>query len=205
MLWVIALVVCFVFFKLMQKSDEHEHDHEQCQRLHEQQDQLIRQCVQLGMPNPRGAKWAKMEHYWIGGDHRANGDTGGIRNKGASWDWRPLGGLACIGGSVKDFKKSIEELQSLIKLWQEEQKRRDRRARLLVLPTSTTQQLIGRRILKQIRMVRVDGCSTDEEADLDLREAALEAGAGAIINMRVRPYPGGKFSAEGDAVTLQDE
>lgn len=187
MFW--GLVVVFVIGYLLWQSSRS--DDLRRGTLYAQRDALIRECVLLGMPNPRGAEWAKLDHYWIGGKDRQ------------SWEWIN----ATLGHSEQGLEKSIEELQALLKCWQTEQEQRshDRKARLLKLPTSTTQHLIGRRILKQIRMVRVDGCSTDVEADLDLREAALEAGAGAIINMRVRPYPGGKFSAEGDAVTLQDE
>lgn len=99
----------------------------------------------------------------------------------------------------KAKKKADEERK------RKELRERQRVARLMEMPTATIQHLIGYRILRQIRMVRVDDCDTHNKADLRLREQAEKAGASGIINLKIRPYPGGMFSAEGDAVELEPE
>ena len=89
---------------------------------------------------------------------------------------------------------------------QAEERRRQEEQRIAILmemPTATGSFLIGYRITRTLRMVRVDGCNTHRRADVNLREEAQNAGANGIINMRVSPYLGGYFSAQGDAVQLE--
>ena len=103
-------------------------------------------------------------------------------------------------------RRRIEEEERLLRMQEEKRLLLIRMAfekKLLQMPTSSNQHIIGRRITQQLRMVRVDHCDTDDRADIRLREEAHKAGAHAIINMRIRPYPGGHFSAEGDAVVLE--
>ncbi len=112
------------------------------------------------------------------------------------WDARPSAVAKRFYTQMQAEKYDEERKQQQLR----EQKRIDR---LMEMPTAGSPHLIGYRILRQIRMVRVDDCDTDNEADLRLREEAEKAGARGIINMKIRPYPGGKFSAQGDAVVLE--
>jgi uncharacterized protein YbjQ (UPF0145 family) len=97
----------------------------------------------------------------------------------------------------------LRMLQGLWQTFDKEKLEADRAKQIQAIPTSSDRHILGKTIREQIRMIRVDGCSSDMEADSRLREAALEVGADAIINMSIRPYPGGHFSAQGDAVTLK--
>ena len=112
------------------------------------------------------------------------------------WNQRP---------SVIAEKKRLQTEQDLAdeRTHEAEKQELKRIARLRSMPTSSSPHLIGYRILRQIRMVRVDNCSTDDTADLRLKEEAEKAGATGIINLQIRPYHGGKFSAQGDAVVLE--
>jgi len=102
------------------------------------------------------------------------------------------------GAPARKLEAGTNELPA-----REHEREQERVERLMQMPTSSRSHIIGYRIIRQIRLIRVDDCATDDQADLRLREEAQTAGAHGIINMQVRPYPGGKFSAQGDAVVLE--
>lgn len=152
----------------------------------EQVFELFKSCPALESPESLRAPWS------YSSDHDSEDD----RFKGLTWNgWNPDQILV-----VKELSQCLADLKALVG---QIEARKSFERQLLQIPTSMQQHIIGRRITRQLRMVRVDNCNTDDQADLRLREEAHKAGADGIINMKVRPYPGGHFSAEGDAVVLE--
>ena len=175
MFWLLTIVVLVVVWLLKSSAA----DEAARGRLQDEIAAEFATCIVDGMPDPSNA------HGWKFGENL----------EASAWKGRSIWGLPHA-----DLLQCQEELRALHKNWLGEL-----RQQLSAIPTSTTDRLLGRRIAKQVRMIRVDACDTDDSADFELRKAAYKVGARGIINMRVRPYPGGKFSAEGDAVTLQDD
>jgi hypothetical protein len=100
------------------------------------------------------------------------------------------------GGSCMSCNNNIEQEIR-------EQRRADNKIRISKIITSSTNVIIGYRIIRQISMV-----SIIDEIDKDIAEekfllAVEEAGGNGVINMQVRPHRGGYFSVQGDAVLIE--
>jgi hypothetical protein len=74
------------------------------------------------------------------------------------------------------------------------------------VPTSSTGNLLGWSIRRQLSYVRVDSCETMDSAELKIKSKAIGLGANALINLKFSVV-NGKYAAEADAVvaTALDE
>ena len=72
--------------------------------------------------------------------------------------------------------------------------------------TSSTGNLLGWSIRRQLSYVRVDSCETMDSAELKIKSKAIGLGANALINLKFSVV-NGKYAAEADAVvaTALDE
>ena len=177
-------------------EEQRSREYEQIQALISQISEALLLCVSIE-PNPFEKFRSISGHHWVfGSDPESSRPKERYSNfyagHGARWNGADIEYL-----SNDQLRECLAELKDLQGRSMEFEKQ------LLQIPTSSNQYLIGRRIAKQIRMVRVDNCDTDDRADLKLRAEAHKAGGNGIINMKVRPYPGGRFSAQGDAVIME--
>ena len=72
-----------------------------------------------------------------------------------------------------------------------------------IIATSSTTEVAGYRVVRQIEAVFVDGLRWPEEAVAGLKAVAAMKGANGVINVRHAPSSTGKYSASGDAVVLE--
>lgn len=72
-----------------------------------------------------------------------------------------------------------------------------------VIATSSTGDIAGYRIVRQIEAVYVDGFRRPEEAVEGLKAASAMKGANAVTNVRHAPSREGRYFASGDAVLVQ--
>ena len=88
--------------------------------------------------------------------------------------------------------------------------------RLRMIPTSTTNRIVGKRIVAQVKMIHVDGyltleptgyqelrAKTNEGAEIGFLRKVAECGGNGVINMSIRRHAGGYVSIQGDAVKLE--
>lgn len=80
---------------------------------------------------------------------------------------------------------------------------RRRREADKILATSSSQQIAGYRIVRQIEAVFVDGFRKPEDAIEGLKAVAAMKGANAMTNVRHAPAALGRYSASGDAVLVR--
>jgi len=78
-------------------------------------------------------------------------------------------------------------------------------ASLKIIATSSTPNVAGYRITRQIEAVFVDGGRTPGDAVTALKAAAALRGANAVINLSQQRTAAGKCSAQGDAVVVVAE
>ncbi len=71
-----------------------------------------------------------------------------------------------------------------------------------VVATSTSNRLVGYRMVRQVEAVFVEGFSSPEDALIALKAAAVERGANAILNVRTEHTAAGRCTASGDAVLV---
>ena len=83
------------------------------------------------------------------------------------------------------------------------QKRRQEAAKIIA--TSSTQNIAGYALVRQVEAVYVDGFRRPEEAIEGLKAVGAMKGANAIINLKHERSAGGKCSACGDAVVVEKE
>ncbi len=69
-------------------------------------------------------------------------------------------------------------------------------------PTSSTGDIRGHRITRQIKMIAVDNHRKQDDAELDFFRQVQGCGGTGVINMKVRRQKGGFISIQGDAVVL---
>ena len=81
------------------------------------------------------------------------------------------------------------------------QKRRQEAAHIMA--TSSTQNIAGYEIIRQVEAVYIDGFRRPEEAIEGVKAVAAMKGANAIINLKHERSAGGKCSACGDAVIVE--
>ncbi|HEY3245568.1 MAG TPA: hypothetical protein VGM03_19670 [Phycisphaerae bacterium] len=74
-----------------------------------------------------------------------------------------------------------------------------------IIATSSTGQIAGYRMVRQIEAVFVEGLRTSEEAVLALKAAAARRGANALINLTQQRTTAGRCAAQGDAIYVQPE
>lgn len=79
----------------------------------------------------------------------------------------------------------------------------DRRLAVGIVATSSTTQVAGYELTRQIEAVYVEGYRTPQEAANALKAAAARRGANAIINLTHQRTAAGKCSAQGDAVVIE--
>lgn len=79
----------------------------------------------------------------------------------------------------------------------------DDKARSLKIITSSTNVIIGYRILRHIRMLSITDERYKDTAEENFLLAVDEAGGNGVINMKVRSHRGGYFSVQGDAVLIE--
>jgi len=72
-----------------------------------------------------------------------------------------------------------------------------------IVATSSTEQITGYRIIRQIEAVFVDGFRRPDEAIEGLKAAAAMKGGNAVTHVRHSPSQLGKYSASGDAVVVE--
>ena len=88
--------------------------------------------------------------------------------------------------------------------------------KLRMIPTSTTNRIVGKRIVAQVKMIHVDGyltleptgyqelrAETNEGAEIGFLRQVAECGGNGVINMSIRRHAGGYVSIQGDAVKLE--
>lgn len=114
-------------------------------------------------------------------------------------------------------KKLLEEKEEKEKLEEEEkakqrsidasEKARSDQKRLKELQnkflTSSTSRIHGRHIARQVRVVSVDNCASQNQAELKFLEEIEASGSNGAINMTLRRHRGGYVSVSGDAVILK--
>ena len=79
---------------------------------------------------------------------------------------------------------------------------RDELARLSTIPTSSSRQIHGRRVVRQLQFISVDNHTSQEEAEIEFRRQVSRVGGNGVINMAIRRHRGGYISIQGDAVKL---
>lgn len=84
-----------------------------------------------------------------------------------------------------------------------EQRRADNKIRISKIITSSTNVIIGYRIIRQISMVSIIDEINKDIAEEKFLLAVEKAGGNGVINMQVRPHRGGYFSVQGDAVLIE--
>lgn len=209
------------------KAKEGEEDEARCQKLRDQIFELFKAnpAIDVNSLPERSSRLIDLDCRAQDGEKLSAEDQAYLE-RGEGWHKLSLGGEVYTGRTAESLGRfgiacwNIDDpdhlhvesdlhecLADLIKLKEKIRELKQKRAaaeefkkQLTKMPTSTRPHILGYRILKQLRMVRVDDCESDDEADIRLREEAHKAGGNGIINMKVRPYPGGRFSAEGDAV-----
>lgn len=72
-----------------------------------------------------------------------------------------------------------------------------------IIATSSTNQIAGYQVVRQIEAVFVDGFRRPEEAIEGLKAASAMKGANAVLNVRHNPSSMGRYSAAGDAVVVE--
>jgi len=75
-------------------------------------------------------------------------------------------------------------------------------AALRKIPTSSTNQLKGHRIERQLKLISVSDHKIKDEAELDFLQRVADAGGSGAINVSFRYHKGGYISVQGDAVVL---
>lgn len=98
---------------------------------------------------------------------------------------------ACIHPSLAKYNVDRVELQ-----------RRQRELASGVVATSTSNRLVGYRLVRQVEAVFVEGFSSPEDALIALKAAAVERGANAILNVATEHTAAGRCTASGDAVLV---
>lgn len=83
-----------------------------------------------------------------------------------------------------------------------EVQRRQRELAAGVVATSTSNRLVGYRLVRQVEAVFVEGFSTPEDAVIALKATAVERGANAILNVTTEHTAAGRCVASGDAVVV---
>lgn len=71
-----------------------------------------------------------------------------------------------------------------------------------IVATSSTGQIAGYQLVRQIEAVFVEGYRTPEEAVTALKARAARRGGNAIIHLHQSRTSGGKCTAQGDAVVI---
>jgi len=79
----------------------------------------------------------------------------------------------------------------------------DRQAAAKIIATSSTGNVAGYEIVRQIEAVFVEGYRSPEDAVLALKVAAGRLGANAIINLSQQRTAAGKCTCQGDAVVVR--
>jgi len=74
-----------------------------------------------------------------------------------------------------------------------------------ILATSSTGDIAGFRIVRQIEAITTDNHVSPPQAVEALKALAAEKGGNAIINLESSRLPTGKCTASGDAVIIRDE
>lgn len=69
--------------------------------------------------------------------------------------------------------------------------------------TSTTGQLVGFRLVRQVDAVFVEGFRSPTEAMTGLKAAAVERGANGLLNVHTERTSAGRCTASGDAVVIE--
>jgi hypothetical protein len=107
--------------------------------------------------------------------------------------------LTTIGGTIVYFDAK------------QQQKHEAKRAeqimdqRLSEILTSSHESIPGKRILHQIKMISVEG-NVLEEVETNLLFKAREAGANAIVNMKInRVTKGGLLTQDANTITMQGD
>ncbi len=85
----------------------------------------------------------------------------------------------------------------------EEQQSRQEELGNRILATSSTQEIIGFDVVRQIEAVFTDGHPTPAKAVAALKALAAAQGANAIINLASDRPPSGRYVARGDAVIVR--
>jgi len=80
---------------------------------------------------------------------------------------------------------------------------RERIAALRTIPTSSTNQLKGYRINRQIKLISVSNHTNQDAAELDFLQRVVDAGGSGAINFSIRHHRGGFISVQGDAVIIR--
>ena len=78
----------------------------------------------------------------------------------------------------------------------------DRLASAKVIATSSTGQIAGYEVTRQVEAVFAEGCRSPEEAIVAIKTAAGRLGANAVINLAQRPAAAGLCALQGDAVVV---
>lgn len=109
--------------------------------------------------------------------------------------WNRRREAARVGRARAELRAGLAEVQ----LQHAELKRLAAR----VLATSSTGQIAGFEIVRQIEAVFSDGQKSAELAVELVKAHAVKKGANAIINLHTQPTPSGKWTAAGDAVVVR--
>jgi hypothetical protein len=89
--------------------------------------------------------------------------------------------------------------------WAEQRRAEAEQKRIAALrriPTSSTNQLKGLRIQRQIKFISVSDHKIKDEAELDFLQRVVDAGGSGAINVSFRYHKGGYISVQGDAVVI---
>jgi uncharacterized protein YbjQ (UPF0145 family) len=81
----------------------------------------------------------------------------------------------------------------------------DLEAAAKIIATSSTAQIAGYRMVRQIEAVFVENHRTSEEAITALKATAARRGANALINLTQQRTTAGRCAAQGDAIYVQPE
>lgn len=79
----------------------------------------------------------------------------------------------------------------------------DRQAAERIIATSSTGEIAGYELIRQVDAIFVEGLRSQAEAATVLKAVAAQRGANAIINMQQHHSPTGRYMAQGDAVVVR--
>ena len=118
-------------------------------------------------------------------------------------EWRTIGELVPTLASREPQPDKLQPTTSQAQAEASEGERHAEIDRLLAIPTSSSDQIHGRRLIRRVKFVKVDNYTRRREAELEFLHKVARAGGNGVIHMVVRRHPGGYISIQGEAVQIE--
>ena len=129
--------------------------------------------------------------------------------------WLALGGAAVVVFGLSLLRRWVDAVREgarrrrlrhevrANRTFAEEQKLRTEELATRILATSSTSEIVGFDVVRQIEAVFTDGHPSPIKAVAALKALAAAQGANAIINLSSDKPPSGRYVARGDAVIVR--